>query len=150
MKAEPFPMDSVWFGLQEMKVVVNASLCAQLGEGVCRVAVDIGSPAAKAGARSGDYLLSANGVSLSEFYAKQPAIGTMAVLNVFREGSGSIQFVARLVKRPSKRYFAARSIAQSVQCGGRVIRNDRFKWLAAVSACQRLTPLAKVLAVRLL
>jgi hypothetical protein len=137
-----------WLGVEIMQLAVDWQLCHNLGDGTVAVRVDPGSPARKAGIQSGDYVVSVNGVSLEEFNARRPAVGTTALLKIFRKQKGNLLFETILAKLPVSK--PQRPNKATVPCGRPVPRKERYKWLAQMSGRPTLRPLEKAIATRLM
>jgi hypothetical protein len=141
------PSDPGWLGLEVLQHAVDWKLWAELGDGTACVRVDPGSPAAKAGIRTGDYVTLVNGTTIEAFMAGRPVAGTTAVIKALRKGLGVQFFEAVLAKRPAVK--PARASKPAIPCGLPVQRNEKLKWLAYVSGESTLNALDKAIAMRL-
>jgi PDZ domain/Helix-turn-helix domain len=139
-----------WHGIQILHHPVDWPLCYQLGDGTVCVRVDPGSPARKAGLKTGDYLISVNGTTFEAFSEGRPIAGTTAVIKAFRKGAGVQYLEAVLIARPSPRPVTTRLCRPAIPCGRPVERNGKLKWLALVSRKSTLTPLDKAIATLLM
>lgn len=67
------------------------------------VIVEVFSPAWKAGARSGDFIESINGITYDAFHSALPPTGTMFHIVVWRKKLGRLNFVDQLGSAPKRR-----------------------------------------------
>jgi PDZ domain len=145
------PTEAGWLGLEILQHTVDWKLCVQLGDGTVRVRVDAGSPANKAGIKTGDYVISINGVSLEEFEAGGLRIGTKAIIKAHREGQVIFAEVTiRPRPKPKRQKQLPLAPCAVVPCGADVERNERLKWLDQVTGDHMLRPIDKLVAVRLM
>jgi membrane-associated protease RseP (regulator of RpoE activity) len=140
---------SGYLGLEQMTHAVDWRLVRDLDGDASRVAVAPRSPARKAGIRSGDYVVSINGSTFEAFNANPPPVGAVALVKVFRAGTGFLLFDATLTDKPLPKPAQRSRAFASTSCGQPVARNDRFKWLSRTTGDPRLSPRDKALAARL-
>jgi helix-turn-helix protein len=140
-----------WLGLEILQHTVDWKLCGQLGDGTVRVRVDPGSPANKTGIKTGDYVISINGMGLGEFQAGGLRAGTKAIIKVHRDGQVLFAEVTiRPRPKPKHQNKLSVSCAVVVPCGADVGRKERLKWIARVTGDPALSLIDKLVAIRLL
>jgi hypothetical protein len=138
-----------WLGVRVM-AKANWTLSLSLGDGVFQVEVDPRSSAYRhASMRTGDYLKPVKvnggaGIPIDEFDTLGLPVGTKVAFEFYRQGAGRASGwmigEAMLTAPPRTPAMPEWKKSPSIQCGRRVFKKDRPKFLLAIAGRSDLTP----------
>jgi hypothetical protein len=149
-----------WHGMDRMSIEVDQKLIAALTPdfSAAKIGVGPGTPASKAGLRTGDYVLSAgrygDAVSLGDFDGLCLPAGAEILVRFHRPGrhkAGQVETaLLKLRRRPGASQPRWWQLTPRVAPGPAVERNDRSRFEADMAVHPHLKPLGFKILVRLL
>jgi hypothetical protein len=127
-----------YLGLRErtINVGIDWTLAEKYGPSVI---VELGSPVAKAGVRSGDYIISINGVTFDEFQKAIPPAGTRFEVVAWRKGRGEIRVSGTLAEVPKD--GAEQWQSPGIESGKLVAKTERPVFIGFITGHLGLDPI---------